>query len=361
MRNDGAWWSYCLLTARMSFVALLTVAVAPFLDPDALADVRARQVEISARLVEVSQSDIAELGFDRDAIGQAMGRPAVVTRPTDTPPLPDDIVIRGLGSPRITALDGQQAVFDAVEEVPILAAGGVDPVVLPVGLQLQIVPVIQPDGSITMSIDSRVSMPSFEQGVPSLATRTMDSSVQMRSGQSVAIGGLFTDSDRATAARVPALGDVPMIGQLFRSERFQRGESDLLIFISPVLIVGDEDAPMRGISVSVSGSGGYGEIDRGNFQLPIRVETGGQFQDAPEFDTAGTEFFSTRFGLNLDLGRLTGERYLVGKDLGTYFSYGFSEFDGFDSFLAGGDVNPGMDGSALLDPGGLNGNLGAVA
>ena len=72
--------------------------------------------------------------------------------------------------------------------------------------------------------------------IPALSTRRAETTVEFGSGQSFAIGGLISNTTRNNLDKVPALGDLPVLGTLFRSTRFQRSESELVIIVTPYLV-----------------------------------------------------------------------------------------------------------------------------
>ena len=72
--------------------------------------------------------------------------------------------------------------------------------------------------------------------IPALTERTAETTVNLGSGQSFMLGGLLQDNSTQSISKVPALGDLPILGQLFRSEQFQRNESELVIIVTPYLV-----------------------------------------------------------------------------------------------------------------------------
>ena len=72
--------------------------------------------------------------------------------------------------------------------------------------------------------------------IPALSTRRAETTVELGSGQSFAIGGLISNTTRNNLDKVPGLGDLPILGTLFRSTRFQRSESELVILVTPYLV-----------------------------------------------------------------------------------------------------------------------------
>lgn len=151
-----------------------------------------------------------------------------------------------LAEPNITTMSGQTASF---------LAGGEIPVPVPVtnqqvgieyksfGVSLLFTPVLQPNGRIAMRIRPEVSSLSATGMVtiagtqlPAFQVRRADTMVEMGSGQTIAIAGLFQRDTARDVNKLPLLGDIPILGQLLRSERFQRRDTELVILITPYLV-----------------------------------------------------------------------------------------------------------------------------
>lgn len=157
---------------------------------------------------------------------------------------------RRLAEPNLTALSGETASFQAGGEVPVctatatvVASGtsqatGCSVSYKPFGVQLMFKPLVLDDGLINMEIAPEVSEidPSIIiNGNPGFTTRKAKTSVELRDGQSFAIAGLLQSVNAKTASQVPWLGDLPILGTLFRSSSFQKKESDLVIIVTPRL------------------------------------------------------------------------------------------------------------------------------
>jgi pilus assembly protein CpaC len=153
-------------------------------------------------------------------------------------------------------MTGQQARFLAGGEFPIPLASGLGTVQVTYkkfGIQLTFTPTVLSDGLVNLQLATEVSEIDPTLGVqlggfsvPGLTTRQSDSTVRLRDGQSFAIAGLLSDKVRNTVAKVPGLGDIPILGALFRSSSFRRDETELLVVITARLVhpVGPHDAPV---------------------------------------------------------------------------------------------------------------------
>lgn len=154
---------------------------------------------------------------------------------------------RRLAEPNLTALSGETASFLAGGEFPVPVAqeaGKVTVEFKSFGVKLDFTPVVLDDGLINLKIEPEVSeidvansIRLVEGGVliPGLSVRRARTSVELRDGQSFAIAGLLQSINLKTADQVPWLGDVPILGSLFRSSSFQKRESDLVIIVTPRL------------------------------------------------------------------------------------------------------------------------------
>lgn len=160
-----------------------------------------------------------------------------------------------LAEPTLVAMTGQEAKFLAGGEFPIPLASGLGTVQVTFkkfGIQLSFTPTVLSDGLINLQLASEVSEVDPSLGVqlggftvPGLSTRQNSSTVRLRDGQSFAIAGLLSDKARSNIAKLPVLGDIPILGALFRSSSFRRDETELLVVITAHLVhpVSPKDAP----------------------------------------------------------------------------------------------------------------------
>lgn len=153
----------------------------------------------------------------------------------------------------MVSLSGVEASFLAGGEVPIPVVGDDGDVTVsfkPVGVSLNFLPIVLDEDLINISVSAEVSQidPSVSTNtggveVSGFQTRRATTTVELRDGQAFAIAGLIEDTFENSIDQVPWLGDIPVIGALFRSTDFQRGQSELVIFVSAHLVtpVGSED------------------------------------------------------------------------------------------------------------------------
>lgn len=150
-----------------------------------------------------------------------------------------------LAEPNITTVSGQTASFLAGGEIPIPVPVNNSLVGIEYkqfGVSLLSTPTLLPNGRISMEVRPEVSSIASESvqiagyEVPSLQVRRADTVVEVGSGQTFAIAGLFQRQAFNQIERIPVLGDIPVLGNLFRSRRFQRNETELVILITPYLV-----------------------------------------------------------------------------------------------------------------------------
>ncbi|HEY7006849.1 MAG TPA: type II and III secretion system protein family protein [Sphingomicrobium sp.] len=160
--------------------------------------------------------------------------------------LENDGVITTLAEPNLTALSGETASFLAGGEFPIpvsQALGAVTVEYKQYGVGLAFTPVVLADGRISMRVRPEVSQLSDAGAVklngftvPALTTRRAETTVELGSGQSFMIAGLLQNSNTNNIEKAPFLGDIPVLGALFRSTKYRRDESELVIIVTPYLV-----------------------------------------------------------------------------------------------------------------------------
>ena len=165
-------------------------------------------------------------------------------------------MVRTLAEPNLTALSGQEAKFLAGGEYPIPVSDddGLTIKYKPFGVELNFTPVVVDGDVINLRINAAVSsidpQTSINTGnginVSAFRRRETTTTVEMRDGESFAIAGLLQDDFRDLNGQVPWLGDVPILGALFRSSNYQRSQSELVIIVTPHLVT-----PTRGEALAL--------------------------------------------------------------------------------------------------------------
>ena len=241
------------------------------------------QVNLQVRVAEMSRSTLKNFGINLDSMlhvgnfvfGAASGNPAFssgsfVTRSainganatnnnlgvglntanSSADSLLDALSTEGLitvlAEPNLTALSGETASFLAGGEFPIPVPQGNNTTTIEFknyGVGLSFTPTILGPHRIDLRVRPEVSELSSVGAVqlngytiPALTTRRADTTVELASGQSFAIAGLLENNTEDDIARFPGLGDLPVLGALFRSNEFQRNETELVIIVTPYLV-----------------------------------------------------------------------------------------------------------------------------
>jgi pilus assembly protein CpaC len=235
------------------------------------------QVTLEVRFAEVSRTAFEEFGVnflakkinigDEDVdIGGFAGQ---VNTPSDPLTLDDNVdfflavptrnvsaIIRALeekrllttlAKPNLSAISGSEASFLAGGEIPVpIVSGVMNQVTIQYkefGIRLTFVPTVLDTGLVNLHVSTEVSSLDFENGlllsgfrIPALISRKTETTVEMRDGEYFTIGGLVSSELANTATRIPYIGQIPILGKLFSSSRFQNSESELLIMISPHVV-----------------------------------------------------------------------------------------------------------------------------
>lgn len=165
-------------------------------------------------------------------------------------------VVRSLAEPNLTALSGQEAKFLAGGEYPVPVAqdgGSVTVEFKPFGVEMNFIPRVIDDDIINLELKAAVSAIDPNNGfeldafrIDAFTRRETSTTVELRDGDSFAIAGLLQDDFRDTNSQIPWLGDIPVIGALFRSAEYQRDQSELVIIITAHLV-----SPTRGEALAL--------------------------------------------------------------------------------------------------------------
>jgi pilus assembly protein CpaC len=165
-------------------------------------------------------------------------------------------VVRTLAEPNLSALSGQEAKFLAGGEYPIPVAqdgGTVSIEFKPFGIELNFIPRVVDGDLINLelkaavsAVDSTNSITANGLNVAAFSRRETSTTVELRDGESFAVAGLVQDDFLDQTSQVPWLGDVPVLGALFRSADYQRDQTELVIIVSAHLVT-----PTRGEALSL--------------------------------------------------------------------------------------------------------------
>ena len=145
--------------------------------------------------------------------------------------------LRVLAQPTLTAMSGEEAKFLAGGELPYSTyddANNTQTVIFkPYGVELSFTPVVKSNGIVGLTVDTAVSEP---QADFSITKRQASTSVELPSGTTLAIGGLLQETSRQQINQFPGLGNIPILGALFRSRDFQTEQTELVILVTPYLV-----------------------------------------------------------------------------------------------------------------------------
>jgi pilus assembly protein CpaC len=242
------------------------------------------QIHIRVRFAEVTRDIDKKLGFDWETVGNAGGfnlglavgstvidstanllgrsRPSTSGSENDIlsfsrkgknynvngmiDALAEEGLVTILAEPNLTAMSGETASFLAGGEIPVPVPQTQNTITIEwkqYGISLAFTPTLIGGNRINMHVRPEVSQLSDAGSitlesisVPALSTRRADTTVELASGQSFAIGGLLNNNQSQTIDKYPFLGDIPVLGTLFRSTRFQNNQTELVIIITPYLV-----------------------------------------------------------------------------------------------------------------------------
>ena len=164
--------------------------------------------------------------------------------------LAENQYLRILAEPTLVSRSGQEAQFLAGGEFPIpianLGSGGTTQISIEYkefGVRLRFTPTVLGNGKIQLKVSPEVSQLSdvgavvvLGTRVPSVLSRRVQTTLDLQSGQTFAIAGLINNSDTATSSRIPGLGDLPVLGSLFRSVRYNKNEPEMVVLVTASLV-----------------------------------------------------------------------------------------------------------------------------
>jgi pilus assembly protein CpaC len=238
-----------------------------------------QQVNLEVRVLEVSRNAGRELGLSfavttdgvkspgGQTLGGLIGGAAGTLFPTGNAPFASlvanvidaginvDIIIRALedkklarrlAEPNLTSLSGEEASFLAGGEVPIPVAredGKITIEFKEYGVKLKFKPIVLDNSKIHLTLEPEVSevdptttLRTADIEIPAFITRKAKTVIELRDGQSFAIAGLLQSTNRKLQSQVPWLGQLPVLGALFRSQSFIKNETDLVIIVTPRIV-----------------------------------------------------------------------------------------------------------------------------
>jgi len=241
------------------------------------------QVELRVRIAELDRTKLTQFGFNFLSTGK---NTAAITTQGFSPPnfpqigggtgtqalvqdvlnlfyfntdlnlgatiraLQDKGILEMLAEPNLTTVEGQAARFLAGGEFPYPVIqgsnGGFTSVTIqfrPYGVHLEFTPYVNPDGSIRLRVNPEVSALDYTNAVkisgytvPAISTRKADTEIELQNGQSFAISGLLDHRITDDFSKVPGIGDIPVLGQLFRSRNLNHAINELIVIVTPTIV-----------------------------------------------------------------------------------------------------------------------------
>jgi pilus assembly protein CpaC len=253
----------------------------------------ARQVKLQVQIIEIDRSKINQFGINLFSVGKNTSNattgqfpstqtytpgsgtaPSTIT--TNNPlnlllfrfgpnfgltlqDLQDRQILQILAEPTITTLSGLKASFLAGGEFPFPvvqgSSGGLTSITIqfrPYGVKLDFTPIVNEDGTIQLKVAPEVSALDYTNAVtisgytiPAISTRRAETQIELRDGQSFAISGLLDHRTTDIFNKMPGIGDVPILGQLFRSKNVDHSTVELMVIATPTVVdpLNDTTAP----------------------------------------------------------------------------------------------------------------------
>ncbi|MCK8464904.1 type II and III secretion system protein family protein [Aliiroseovarius sp. S1339] len=230
-----------------------SLALSGGLNPDSLQAATARGIGQGGSLLDTTQTTLVDGANGAMKFGFGVGSLQVGIL---LEALESKGVVRTLAEPNLTALSGQEASFLAGGEYPLPVSNGDNEIAVtykPFGVELTFTPTVLSDDVINLQLKAAVSgldeSVSYNNGgfsINAFRRRETSTTVEMRDGESFAIAGLIEDDFQDNIASVPWLGDIPVLGALFRSTEYQRAQSELVIIVTAHLVT-----PTRGEALAV--------------------------------------------------------------------------------------------------------------
>ncbi|NLA59464.1 MAG: BON domain-containing protein [Firmicutes bacterium] len=224
------------------------------------------QVLIEVKVIEASRSDLEQLGLswgslergvlipDKVLLGELIiGEPIERLLPlgAQLEALIDTGKARLLAAPSLLTLSGKEASFLSGGEIPVTVPKDGELQILwkVYGVKLEVLPVVLEDGAVEVTLKPEVSTLDWTNGIridsltlPAMKTRRTETVVYIEDGTTFVIGGLLENVESEQVHKVPLLGDLPLLGKLFRSEKVQVSQTELVFFVTPHILRGNEPA-----------------------------------------------------------------------------------------------------------------------
>ncbi|MDD3265981.1 MAG: type IV pilus secretin PilQ [Burkholderiales bacterium] len=151
---------------------------------------------------------------------------------------------RTISSPKVITANYQTASIQQGMQIPyqqVSSAGNTNIAFINATLALQVTPQITNDGNIMLNVSIQKNSPStmYVQSVPAIDTNSVNTQVLVKDGSTILVGGIYIDEQAVSVQQIPGLGDIPYLGWLFKTQKIKNEKRELLIFITPRVLVND--------------------------------------------------------------------------------------------------------------------------
>ena len=294
-------------------------------------------VQIDVQILEIGSDDVKTLGIDyqasvalTDDANKKMNKIIEMFATSMWTRAKLDVTInmlvkeskaRILSQPKLVCLSGKEAEFLVGGQVPIVTSTvsstgtTTNATFKDYGISLKIKPTVREDANIFLNLSIEVSdidtvnaVKTTQGTIPAFSTRNAKSELYLKDGQSVIIAGLIKNKDSNIVKKFPFLGDVPVLGLLWRSRDFQKNQTELVILLTPTVVQRYQPAKMpvklrpqgteqgyikdlrSRLSSSIAYPGLAGELGaKGTVKVRLRILSDGQLKDAYVFSSSGSE------------------------------------------------------------------------
>lgn len=228
------------------------------------------QISFEAEILEINRSATQNLGIDYDFLFRFGIRETDIPSPTGGQPfrfgrfgrdtqqglgisatinlLQANGAGRIMARPRVVTLDGVEARINATQNTPLVISNNNQVSVqnITTGITLRMLPKVAPDGTVEVNVSISVSAPTgvTSAGVPTFSNREANTIVRVMSGEPIVIGGLLESRNIEGQDKVPLLGDIPILGELFKNTTTNTAETDLVIIITPRMLTNGQEMPV---------------------------------------------------------------------------------------------------------------------
>ena len=239
-------------------------------DTLALVDIPTKQVTLEAKIISLSNDDSKKLGisWDWDVLPQAkssstyggiihLGHGYKSSFQATLNALLSSDKTKILATPRIITIPGKEASIFIGDHIPVVTQSTTNGTTststeyVDAGIKLSYTPVVSNDGYITAVVHTEVSTPNYLDTVKNykITSRTADTNVRMRNGETLIIGGLINETDEASIRKIPFLSNLPILGELFKDRTKTKNKTEVMIILTPHITEAGESPAIYNIAL----------------------------------------------------------------------------------------------------------------